>query len=102
MVFYVLNGNITGTTTTALETALGTALKSGGDFEMTVNGATEANDGWLVLFDNGTNSYLATVETEAIIADDGNPANVTVNVITVFTGIADCTTISASLADIIA
>jgi Ca2+-binding RTX toxin-like protein len=98
----VLNGNITGTTTTALETAVGTALKSGGDFAMTVNTATEANDGWLVLFDNGTNSYLATCETEAVIADDANPANLTVNVITVFTGIADCTTISASLADIIA
>ena len=84
-----------------LETALGTALETGGDFAMTVNGATEANDGWLCMYDNGTNSYLATCETEAVLLNDANPAILTVNNIAVFTGIADCTTILSQYTDII-
>jgi hypothetical protein len=57
------------------------------------------------MYDNGTNSYLATVESTAGVAANAKPAanDLVVNNIAVFTGIADCTTILvAQYADIVA
>ncbi|WP_087208643.1 beta strand repeat-containing protein [Yoonia vestfoldensis] len=85
----VVNGNI------ATAAALEDALELGGAFELTINGTVEAGDGFLVLYDDGVNSYLATVESRAGIADN-DPAAVgdliATNFVT-FTGIADATTI---------
>ncbi|MDG2272802.1 MAG: hypothetical protein P8L39_10890, partial [Halioglobus sp.] len=76
-----------------------TAIETGGSRALTVNGAvTAATDIMLILYDDGTNSYLATLTTGANIADNGlfaaGQATVT-NVIT-FVGVADCTTLDAN------
>lgn len=91
----IINGNITGTTSAALESALSTALETGGDFALKMKGTAAASDGFLCMYDNGTNSYLATVESTAGVAANAKPAanDLVVNNIAVFTGIADCTTI---------
>jgi len=97
----VLNGASVGSTS-----ELETALETGGAFALTMgNDNPDAGDAFLVLYDNGANSYLATVEFTATVADNGLAASgalIASNAIT-FTGIADCTTIvAANFADIIA
>ena len=97
--------NITGTTSAALESAVSVALETGGAAELKFNDVVAASDGFLCMYDNGTNSYLATVRSSAGVANDAKPAadDLVVNNIAVFTGIADCTTILvAQYADIVA
>jgi len=76
-----------------------TAIEAGGSRELTVNGAVvETTDIMLVLYDDGTNSYLATLTTGAAIADDGNFAagQATVTNVITFVGVADCTTLDSA------
>ena len=64
-----------------------------------------AGDGFLVTYSDGTNSYLATVESTAGIADDAIAAagDLVATNVTTFTGISDVDTIlAAQFADIIA
>ena len=66
---------------------------------MTVNGAvTAATDVMLIIYDDGTNSYLATLVTGADIANDGNFASgqATVTNVVTFVGVADCTDLTAA------
>ena len=85
--------------------ALETALEAGGDYELTAGAAYEANDGFLVTYSDGTNSYLATVEMTKAVSDGDTIVSgdlVATNVLE-FTGISDVDTILASqFADIIA
>jgi len=88
----VLNGNV------ASDSALETALAVGGTFQISNPGAALAdNDVILVLYDNGVNSYLATVETAGGIATNGTSTAANLNAATflTFTGVADCTSILA-------
>ena len=52
----------------------------------------------LIIYDDGTNSYLATLTTSADIADNGNFAsgNMTVTNVITFVGVADCTDLTAA------
>ena len=84
--------------------ALETALETGGTYALTINGTVAAGDGFLALYDNGTTSYLAYVESGAI-ADNAlaGSGTLTATLVATFEGIADCTTIlAANFADIIA
>ena len=88
-----INGNI------ADDSALETALEVGGSFQISApNAAIANNDVLLVLYDNGTNSYLATVEASGGIATNGTAAANSLNAATflTFTGVADCTSIVAA------
>ena len=88
----VINGNV------ASDSALETALEVGGTFQLSNPGtAILDNDVLLVLYDNGTNSYLATVETSGGIATNGTAAANSLNAATflTFTGVSDCTSILA-------
>jgi hypothetical protein len=77
--------------------AVTTALEDGGAFELTVGGLA-ADDGFLILWDDGTDSYLSLVET----ADtDGDGATIAANALSitdliVFAGIADNTDLTAN------
>ena len=76
-----------------------TAIEASGSRELTVNGAvTAATDIMLIIYDDGTNSYLATLTTSADIADNGNFAsgNATVTNVITFVGVADCTDLTAA------
>ena len=76
-----------------------TAIEAGGSRELTVNGAVvETTDIMLIIYDDGTNSYLATLTTGAAIADNGNFASgqATVTNVVTFVGVADCTDLTAA------
>jgi len=87
----------------ASTSALETALETGGDYAITTAGAFAANDVFLVLYTDGTNSHLAAVQTaagatDALFASGDLEA---INVVT-FTGINDVGTIvAANFADLI-
>jgi Ca2+-binding RTX toxin-like protein len=83
---------------------LETALEAGGSFALTHGAAIAASDSMLVLFDNGVNSFLASVEFGAV-ADDAIAAagTTTATLVATFNGVTDATTIlAAQFADIIA
>ena len=76
-----------------------TAIEAGGARALTVNGAvTAATDVMLIIYDDGTNSYLATVTSSANVANDASLAsgNATVTNIVTFVGVADCTDLTAA------
>jgi len=94
----VIDGTIASTD------ALETALEASGSFELTLDGAVSDGDAFLVLYDNGTNSYLATVELNDLSGGAHFSANDTaatgdlaaINIVT-FEGVSDCTTITAAM-----
>jgi hypothetical protein len=76
-----------------------TAIEDGGSRELKLNGAmTAATDIMLIMYDDGTNSYLATLTTGADIADNGPFATTqaTVTNLVTFVGVADATTLDAA------
>jgi Ca2+-binding RTX toxin-like protein len=75
--------------------ALDAALISGGASDMTANGAIAAKDGFLALYDTGTDSVLAHVEVNAGVNNDAKVADVAVTDLITFKGVADCTTLTA-------
>jgi hypothetical protein len=91
----------TNTTTTILAVggtfantnALETALETGGSRNLTFHNAAAANDQFLVLYDDGTNTYLAAAESGAVVANDAKAAagGLTVTNILTFAGMADVT-----------
>jgi hypothetical protein len=91
--------------TIANTSALETAIETSGDYELTAGAVFAAGDGFLVTYSDGTNSYLATVETVGGIADGakfGAGDLVATNMLT-FTGISDVDTIVVGqFADIVA
>ena len=54
--------------------ALETALENGGSREQKFNNAAANHDQMLVLYDDGTNTYLAAAEIGTTVADDNNAA----------------------------
>jgi hypothetical protein len=87
--------------------AVETALEIGGTRALTVDDGTNnlaANDAFLVLYDNGTDSFLAYAKTSADPGNDGTFAsgNLTVANVVHFTGIADATTFVSENFDIVA
>ena len=84
-----LSGNV------ANAAALDATLVIGGASDMTANGAIAAKDGFLALYDTGTDSVLAHVEVNAAVANDTKLADVNVTDLITFKGIADCTTLTA-------
>ncbi|SDY82954.1 hypothetical protein SAMN05444486_104132 [Lentibacter algarum] len=88
----------------ASATALETALEVGGTSALTADGAVTAGDAFLVLYDNGSDSFLATVTSAAGAADDATFAagDLTVTSIMEFTGVADSASFVAANFDIIA
>ena len=79
-----------GTIATATTDGLETAIEAGGALR-TVFGATEAGDALLFLYDNGVNSTLALVSTNAAIANGATAAagTLTATNLIQFNGIAD-------------
>jgi hypothetical protein len=73
--------------------ALETALETGGSRALTFNNAAAANDQILVLYDDGTNTYLAAAESGAVVANNALAAagGLTVTNILTFAGMADVT-----------
>ena len=73
--------------------ALETLLEAGGAEAITVNGALEAGDAFLMLTDDGTDSYLYAIATDRAVADDGNfvAGSLTAELLATFDGIADAT-----------
>jgi hypothetical protein len=79
---------------------LETQLSLNGDFALTLGADLTNDDGFLVLWDDGPNSYLSIVANTsgATIsnADTLTTAELTVVTVITFVGIADCTDINAS------
>jgi hypothetical protein len=73
--------------------AVETALETGGSRALTFNNAAAANDQILVLYDDGTNTYLAAAESGAVVANDALAAagGLTVTNILTFAGMTDVT-----------
>jgi hypothetical protein len=90
-------------TNAADDAAAEALIVTGGTHALTVNGAMAAGDQILALYDDGSNSYLAVVETGAIINDNGSfvAADTTVTTIVTFVGVADHTTLDATNFDFI-
>jgi len=88
----VLDGDIDS------EADLITALAINGDFALTAGSTIDAADGWLVLWDDGTDSYLTIVQTTAGSSDGSTFAASDLDVTTVLTlvGVADCTDVNAA------
>jgi len=96
---YDLAGNANTTVlavsgTFANTNALETALETGGSRALTFNNAAAANDQMLVLYDDGTNTYLAAAEIGTTIANDAAAAagDLTITNILTFGGMSDVTT----------
>jgi len=92
----VISGDYTAST-------LETALEVGGGRALTVNGTVVAGSAFLVVYDDGTDSYVAYVTTAAGAADNGTYASgdLTVNNMVKLVGITDSTTVVAANIDII-
>ena len=86
--------------TFANTSTLETALETGGSRQLTANEAYAANDQFLVLYDDGVNTYLAAAETSAVVANDAQFAagNLTITNILTFEGMSDVTTAAFSTA----
>lgn len=90
---------------TAFTTAtLKTALQTGGTLALTANGGWTGanNDGFLVVYDDNTDSYLAYVTVGADVTNDGTFGTVTVTNILKLTGVSDASTLTANNFAIIA
>jgi hypothetical protein len=75
----------------ASSAALETALETGGAEALTVDGPLEAGDAFLMLWDDGTDSYLSAIATSQAVATDGEFAvgSLTATLIATFDGIND-------------
>jgi Ca2+-binding RTX toxin-like protein len=84
--------------TIASASALETALETGGDFELKIEGGLGLGDIFLVLFSNGTDTFLAAVETTDTVADEAfiGAGDLTATVIAKLVGISDPTTLTAA------
>jgi hypothetical protein len=91
-------------TNAADDAAAKALIVTGGTHALKANVAMAAGDIILVLYDDGTSSYLAAVETGAIIANDGLfvAADTTVTTLITFTGVADSSTFHLDAFDFIA
>lgn len=74
-------------------------LEDSGAYELTFNGIMATTDLFLVLWDDGTDSYLSAVGTGAQIADNATAAagDLSGFDIITFTGVADADDISAAM-----
>jgi len=84
--------------------ALETALEDSGGLEITADGAIAAKDGFMVVFDDGTNSYLAHVESAAGATDNGTFASgdLTATIVATLNGVDDVTDLVAANFELIA
>ena len=91
----ILVANLAGNIADAA--ALETALETGGNLALTLDGASAAKDAFMVAFDDGSHSYLAHVEFGAIVANNALAASggLTATIVTTFTGIDDVTDLVA-------
>jgi Ca2+-binding RTX toxin-like protein len=90
-----LTGNVLVVSGDFSAATLATAFITGGTRALTVADAFTVNATLgLVLYDNGTDSFLAVLEATA--ADEGVMSAAVVNNIVQFVGVADCTTITAT------
>ena len=97
---YILSGDFASTG------AVETALETGGSLQLTSDDATAnyaTTDGFLVAYDDGTNTYLGTFQ---FTTDPGDNAvfasgDLTVTNFVQFTGLADATTLTSTNFDII-
>jgi hypothetical protein len=71
--------------------AVETALEDGGSRELTLNGATAASDQFLVIYDDGVNTYLAVAEDADITADNAtfDAGDLTVTNLVTLAGVTD-------------
>ena len=83
-------------------TSLATALNGSGSLELTVNGDWIAGDGFLVAYDDNTNSYLAYVTTTSAVVDNANFTDVVVTNLIQLTGVTDASLFLTDNIDIIA
>ena len=73
-------------------------IADGGTFELTLGDTLAANDGFLVLWDDGSNSYLSLVENADGDADGAAMAasSLTITDLITFTGVDDATDLTAA------
>jgi len=71
--------------------AVETALETGGSRALTLNGATAASDQFLVIYDDGVNTYLAVAEDADVTADNGtfDAGDLTVTNLVTLAGVTD-------------
>ncbi len=83
---------------------LETLIEAGGGSVVTYNGVSSAGDGFLALWDDGTNSYLSTVVNATAIANDATAVSgdLTVTNLITFSGLSDGDTLVTGNFDIIA
>lgn len=74
---------------------MATALNNGGSTELKFEGAMDAGDGMLALYDNGTSTKLALITSAGGVSDEANATDLVVTDIAVFLDVADATDILA-------
>ena len=85
---------ITGTY--ASTDAVEDALEAGGAREITTSAAIAANEGFLIIYDDGTNTYLAAVHVSVATTNDTfDSGELTVEIIAQVSGLADGSTLDA-------
>ena len=94
------SGNVlvASSTTAFTTTTVDTAIETGGSLAVTFNNAVAANDGFLLIYDNNVDTFIASVTTGANIADNAEAAatNLTVENLVRLDGISDATSITAA------
>ena len=82
----------------ATATLAADAIETGGARAITINGAFATSDAWLIMWDDGSDSYLGVADTANIVGDDALPtaADVTITTLVTFTGVTDVTTFVAA------
>lgn len=81
--------------------AVTAALASGGAFQLTVNNTWNADSAALVVWDDGTNTYISQLMTNQSVADNGqfnNSGHLLFNQMAVLQGVTDATTVTNYLA----
>ena len=94
------SGNVlvASSTTAFTATTVDTALETGGTLAVTFNNAVAADDGFLLIYDNNVDTFIAQVHSTAGVADNAEAASgdLTVTNLVRLDGITDATTITAA------
>ena len=85
-----------GSSTAFTTTTVATALKSGGDLELTAGAAFGAADGFIVFYDDNIDTYAAVVTTAGGVSDNAVSSDFVVTNLTKLKGLTDATTITSA------
>ena len=79
-------------------TSVADALESGGSLQLTANGAIADGDGFIIIYDDNVDTYIALAESAASVSDNAvfGTSGLLVDNMIKLSGVADATSITAS------